>query len=272
MSIRDVSVTLAKCLILFATLFCFGSISIAETILLKDVNILPMNTARVVENQALLVKNGLIVAMGNDGTLVVPAGARVIDGQGGYVMPGLSDMHTHIRGYADASTAGASPEIAANQLMLYLATGVTLLRDMSGSTGHIDYQQRINSGELPGPELYFTSPVLEGENAAWKASLKVTDPKEVEALVAGYAADGYWGVKIYHTISAEVFDAVATAAEKYGLPVVGHVPFAVGIDGALRAGMDSIEHLRGYDFDGMSEEELAVDGGDRRSGLSRWTR
>ena len=232
-----------------------------QTVLIDNVHVLPMDSERVLEEHSVLVQAGIITAIGAAGTLSSPDEALHVDGDGGYLLPGLSDMHAHISGYADGEPTSGASRAAANQLLLYLATGVTLLRDTGGSNAHFEFREALETGEVLGPDLYFTSPVLEGANAVWGFSTKITDPAEVEPLIAAYARDGYWGVKTYHTLSADVFAAVVQAAERHNLPVIGHVPFEVGIDAALAAGMTSIEHLRGYDFDGLGLDELAADGG-----------
>ncbi len=233
----------------------------AETLLLANVHVLPMDTERVLEGQSVLVVDGVLRAIGATGSVRAPPDAQVIDGTGAYLMPGLSDLHAHISGYALGESEEGLSQVAANQLLLYLATGVTLLRDTSGSDAHRGYRRLLESGKELGPELHFTTPVLEGENAVWDFSVKLFDPAEVERQIARYRSEGYWGVKTYHTLSAGVFEAVVRAARKHDLPVVGHVPFGVGIDRALELGMTTVEHLRGYDFDGLSPEELTADGG-----------
>lgn len=237
------------------------SAAFGETHLLGNVNVLPMDAPRVLESQDVLIRDGIIAALGEHGSLVVSDDTIVIDGDGAYLLPGLSDMHAHISVYSDADGQTENAGVAENQFLLYLATGVTLLRDPAGSPAHFGYRERIAAGEIPGPDLYFTSRLLEGENAVWDWAIKVLDPAEAEPLIAGFARDGYWGVKIYHTISAEVFDAVIEAGKRHDLPIIGHVPFEVGIERSLLAGMYSIEHLRGYDFDGLGLEALAADGG-----------
>ena len=242
----------------------------AKSILLTDVNVLPMDTPRVLERHSILITDGVIQAIGPVGSLLVPPDTIRVDGQGGFVLPGLSDLHAHIGG----ALADETSDVAANQFLLYLATGVTLLRDPGGSDAHFDYRRRINAGELLGPDLHFTSPILEGEDAVWDFAVQVVDPADVEPLIEGFAEQGYWGVKIYHTLSATVFDAVVEAARRHGLPVIGHVPFEVGIERALAKRMFSIEHLRGYDFDGLSAVELEKDGGRsarRFSSIARMT-
>lgn len=233
----------------------------AHSVLVRDVNIVPMDAERVIVGQAVLVENGIIVAIGPEEKLKIPADAEIVEGGGGYLLPGLSDMHAHIAGYAGEDGTGSNPQIARNQLLLYAASGVTLLRDPAGTDAHFDYEHKLEQGEWVGPRLFFTSPPLEGEKNVWPFSPRITNRADVEPLFVEYARKGYWGVKLYHTISREVYVAAIQAARKHGLYVVGHVPFEVGIEGALAARQHSIEHLRGYDFDGIPADELFADGG-----------
>lgn len=244
----------------------------SKPLLLRDVNVLPMDGDRVLEHHSVLIDEGVIVAMGPSGSLAVDEDAEVVDASGQYLLPGLSDMHAHIDGYASESGAVTGTSVGENQLLMYLATGITLLRDTAGSEGHATTRQKLQSNTWLGPELHYTTPVLEGENAVWDFSTKVLNADAVDELIAGYAESEYWGVKTYHTLSADVFEAVLASAAKHDLPVVGHVPFEVGIEDALRGGMLTIEHLRGYDFDGMSVETLVKDGGRSKERFSSITR
>lgn len=234
----------------------------AEPVVFEGVTLIPMDEERVLENQTVVVNEGRIVAIGDSDMIKAPVGAQVIAGEGRYLMPGLSDMHAHIAGYELDSTAAADTRaLARNQFLLYLAGGVTLLRDTGGSPGHVDYARQIESGELLGPDFFFTSRILEGEDAVWDFSTKVTEVEQVEPLIASFAENGYWGVKVYHTLSDPVYRAIMETAAHYELPVVGHVPFETGIEEVLKLGQFSIEHLRGYDFDGVDLAHLKETGG-----------
>jgi len=252
--------------------FVFQTLQAAERLAFVDVSVLPMDANRILEKQSVLIEDGVITAMGPETAISIPKDTKIINAKGKYLMPGLSDMHAHIAGYADTTAEGAniSNQVAENQLLLYAATGVTLLRDTAGSTAHFTHQKKLQSGQWLGPELYFTSPVLEGKEAVWGFSLKLINVGDVEPLIAKFATEGYWGIKIYHTLSAEVYAAVLESAKRHNIHVIGHVPFEVGIDKALKAGQYSIEHFRGYDFDGLSLEELQQDGGRSAKRFSSW--
>lgn len=220
------------------------------------VNIIPMDRERVLENQTLIVQEGKITYIGDVATSSIPDGIKKIEAKGKYLLPGLSDMHAHT--------------FAENNLLLYLATGVTTLRNLSGNEIVLDIISKLNSGEILGPEFYSASPLLEGENYVWDHSTKITDPNDADQLIKGFKDIGYYAVKIYHTISKEVHEAVVKAGVKYNIPIVGHVPFEVKVEGSLNAKQSSIEHLRGYDIDGLSMETLAKDGGRSAERFGSW--
>lgn len=63
-----------------------------------NVNVIPMDRERVEPRQTVVVRRDRIVAIGAAGEVSVPEGAMVIDGAGGYLMPGLTDAHVHLPG------------------------------------------------------------------------------------------------------------------------------------------------------------------------------
>ena len=233
------------------------------------VNIVPMDQPRVLEDQTVLVAAGRIVAIGNRTAITVPRGSLRIDAAGRYLVPGLADMHTHLSGYA--TEAGPDRDaIARSQLLLYVASGVTLLRNMAGSAAHLDYRRRIAAGELLGPRIFTTSPIVDGPNPVWAFATKLSDPAEAGPLIDRFAAEGYDQIKVYNGLSRPVYGALMTAADRRGIRVVGHVPYSIGIDGALAAHQYSIEHQRGYDFDGVRPQALLENGGRNAERFGSW--
>ena len=200
-----------------------GAIAITNT------NLISMDgRAGVERRRTILVRNGIIEAIGDAVSLTPPADATVIDGSCRYVMPGLADMHVHL--------------VYASEPLLYVANGVTTVREMWGSTGHISYRNRVNSGELIGPWMIIGSPGMDGV-ASWPRAVVITNPAKADTLVAQLARDQFDFVKVYESLSGEVYDAIAVAAAKRGVPIAGHVGTGVGLDRALASGQRSIEHM-----------------------------
>ena len=197
-----------------------------------DVNVLTMNEIGFLEHRTVVVRDGVISALGPTSSTTVPDGARVIDGSDKFLVPGLADMHVHI-----------SNE---DEFLLFLANGVTTVRDMWDSAEHLTWRAAIERGDILGPTIYTSGPIVDG-NPPWiEGSAVVETAEDAEREVAEEKAAGYDFVKVYDLLSKDAYLAIVAAAKKHGMPVVGHVPDAVGLSGVLASGQVSIEHLRGY--------------------------
>jgi len=199
------------------------------------VNVVPMDSERVIRDQTVVVRKGRIAAVGATKSVRVPKGAIRIDGRGRYLMPGLADMHVHLE-YFDRDA----------QLLLFLANGVTTVRSMDGRPNILSWRKRIADGSLLGPTIFTAGAILEGKPPLRDDNRVVETPAQAAAAVEEQKRAGYDFVKVYHTLSRETYEAIITAAKKQGLPVAGHVPRSVGLQGALAARQESIEHLDGY--------------------------
>jgi imidazolonepropionase-like amidohydrolase len=196
-----------------------------------DVAVATMESPQLVQHQTVLVQGDSIVAVGPD--VAVPSDAQRIDGKGKVLIPGLHDMHVHLDG-----TRG--------MLALFVAHGVTTVRNMAGSPRTITQRERIAKGELLGPRIVTAGPFVDGPHPRWEASDVVATPADAERVIADEAAAGYDFVKAYNGLSLPAYDAVVAAAHAHHLRVIGHVPFAVPLQHALDSGQASIEHLTGY--------------------------
>ena len=129
-------------------------------IVFRNVSILPMDSERVLRSQTVVVKNGKIVAIDEARKVAIPTDAVVIDGSGKYLLPGLADMHVH----TDPS-----------DFSLFLANGITTVREMNGSADHLKWRAQLASGELLGPHLFVASTMIAGEKQRYRHVL-VTSP------------------------------------------------------------------------------------------------
>lgn len=155
---------------------------------------------------------------------------------GAFVLPGLIDMHVH----QPPDTPLGDVELAA---LLFLRHGVTAVRDTGSFDGAIfATRRRISAGELPGPRIFTCGPILDGDPPFWSGSRVVRDAAEARRAVDELAAQKVDCIKVYERISAEALGAVREAAERHGLPVIGHVPDAVPFSEARLA---DVQHLTG---------------------------
>ncbi|MGW8225679.1 MAG: amidohydrolase family protein [Anaerolineales bacterium] len=207
----------------------------------ENVNLVPMVSEQVIPEQTVIVRNGTVETIGDHDTVSIPDDALVIDASGQYLMPGLVDMHVHIQ--------------YENDLLLLVANGVTSVRNMWGNTGkslwlglpdQLQLRQQIQAGTLLGPTIYTTGPVMEGKPAFHPLAEVYASPESAAQSVAWQKEQGYDFVKVYDHLSPETYQSILDTAGENGLPVVGHTPLAIGLDGVLGSGQETIEHLTGY--------------------------
>ncbi len=230
-----------------------------STLLIEDVTVVDVESGTTIPEQAVLVDGGSISAVGAAGS-IEPTGATVVDGEGGFLIPGLWDMHAHVG------------LIGAGGLELSVLQGVTGVRDMGG--GELQrvrfWQDRIASGELIGPTILTAGPILESRRwlerrrsagANVKNRLPVGSALESRIAVDLLGALGVDFIKFRHVPSVAALEALHNSARARGLDIVGHEPSVVSVAEAARLGQRTIEHvpLFSLTLPGRvpSEEELA---------------
>lgn len=203
----------------------------AGTWVLDNVNVIDLRAGAVREGRAVVIEDGRIRRIGPAG--VTAEGAEhIIDGRDGWLVPGLAEMHAHV------PSRGSGEQRARDVLTLFLANGVTTIRGMLGEPWHLELRELLASGEWEGPRLITSGPSFNGRT--------VTSPEQAAQRVREQAAAGYDFLKIHPGLSREEFRSLAATASKVGIPIAGHVSFETGLEAALAAGQDSIDHLDSY--------------------------
>lgn len=194
------------------------------------VNVVPMDRERVLREQTVIVADGRIQAIGP--RVAVPAGARVIDGEGkAWLSPGLADMHTHSDSRED--------------MAVYLAHGVTTLLHMGEAPTAFAVKTRaaIDRGEVPGPKVYAAFMV---DGSPRYGHLAVRGAAQARAVAELAQANGFDFIKVYNDLDALTFDAFIQAAHEGGLPVIGHGVAAVGLRRQIEAGQALVAHAEEF--------------------------
>jgi hypothetical protein len=202
----------------------------APTVAFVTVNVVPMDSERVLRNQTVIVQGGMIVAIGD--ALPIPAGAQMIDGHGtAFLSPGLADMHTHSETRDD--------------MAVYLANGVTTVLNMGGSSSKlVDLTvPSINSGEIPGPHIY-VSFMVDGSPEYGNFVLKT--PEEARAIVGLAKTNHYDFIKVYNDLSPECFPALVEEGKRLGITVIGHGVTSVGLEKQLDVGQIMVAHTEEF--------------------------
>src|SRR5262249_41723709 len=157
----------------------------------------------------------------------------------------------------------AHPETALD-LLLYVANGVTTVRTMGSPPDLRSWRAEAAGGRMISPAIYMAGPVLDGPSEIYQGGPSVVTAAEASPAVREQHAAGYDFIKVYNSLTKQVYEAIVAEARRVGMPVAGHVPIAVGLQGVLAARQASIEHLRGYAAE-LVRADAAQPGEDLRS-------
>lgn len=209
----------------------------APPIVLSHVTVIDGNGGARREAVTIVIRDGRIIAVTEDSLAEPPAGARVIDAMGKFLIPGLWDMHVHTSWDRHFT------------MPLMIANGVTGVREMFGSDMGAIRRARgdIDAGRLLGPRIIAAGPIIDGPGAVWPGSIVVHTAEEAREAVARVQREGADFVKVYSSLDREAYFAILAEARRRGLPVAGHVPRAVTLAEASDSGQRSVEHLLGMD-------------------------
>jgi imidazolonepropionase-like amidohydrolase len=217
---------------------------------LVNANIVNVRDGRVTMNATVVVRNGRIesVAAG----AAAPAGIRVLDLKGRYVLPGLIDAHTH------ASDAAAFRRA--------LESGVTTVRSAGVSNyADVGFHELVKKGAVAGPDVvtagYHVRPQLAAEAFLSDPSYSdlmagVTTIEKMRRAVQMNLSHGVDWIKILATERAGTADtdprkqvytedeirAIVQEAAGKNVPVQAHAHGDEGAMAAVKAGVRSIEH------------------------------
>jgi len=206
------------------------------------------------------IRNGRITEITNYEELGDYHSARVIDGEGLYLIPGLWDAHVH---YAFDDTM--RPAMNA----LFLAHGVTSVRDTGGPLELVT-QVRIRTLEQPmkAPNVYIAGPLIDGSPNVYNDSspsyplLSVENSSSTSIqyntqLLIDNKVDF---LKAYEMLSQEQYLELMRLAREEGLLVTGHIPLSMDLFSAVEAGLNGIEHLRNIEMSiATNSKELLIE-------------
>lgn len=196
---------------------------------LTNVNIVDTENQIIQRNKTIAVSAGKIQAIASSAEVLSTNNAQIIDGKGGYVTPGLIDMHVHM--YEKAAFA------------LALTHGVTHVRIMNGVPNNLIWRDQIAKGQLIGSSATVSSPIVSGYKSK-DLHYAAHTAEDATAAVKQFKAQGYDLIKAYGNLSEEVLSALIHSGKLLNMPIAKHGPHASGdMHVSALEGLQSFEHV-----------------------------
>lgn len=194
-----------------------------------NVSVFDSKSGKVVTGQSVVVENGKITQVGKAKSVKVPENARVIDGVGKMLLPGLWDNHAHYQ---------------MDQGLYHLAGGVTNIKDMANELNLPEMKKKVDTDILLGPDISLMSGFIDFAGPFAGPTGKIVRTQEEGIAAVNYYADhGYQQVKLYSSIPVDWVKPLAAEAHRRGMKVVGHIPSFMTAERAVNDGYDQIIHM-----------------------------
>jgi tetratricopeptide (TPR) repeat protein len=180
-------------------------------------------------DMTVLISRDRITDIKKTGKIRPPKGVQVIDAEGKFLIPGLWDMHVHWRD--------------ARYLPLFIANGVTGVRQMWGSPVHFQWRDEITKGLLLGPRQAIAGIPIDGAKPFYPGVISVGNENEARQAVRRVKESGADFIEVDGGLSREAYFAIVDESRKLGIPFAGGVPRSIRAAEASEAGQKSIEYL-----------------------------
>lgn len=222
---------------------------VTDLLVLKNVTVVDVRTGKLLPDQTVVLKRNRIEAIGPSKSVKYSPKADSLNCKGGYLIPGLWDMHVHL------AFGDWFPDAKDISLPLFIANGVTSVRDMGSDLDVVqEWRNEIEDGRIIGPRIFTAGPMLDGPKPRFPSSIAIATPEDGRRAVDNLRERGVDFIKLQSLIPREAVLAIADEAKKQEIDFEGHVPDAMRASEMSEAGMKSFEHLIGI-FEGSSPEE-----------------
>src|SRR5690242_2350032 len=223
--------------------------SAADLLVLNNVTVVDVRTGKLQPDQTVVLERNRISSIGPSKTAKYPPKADSVNCKGGYLIPGLWDMHVHL------AFGDWFPDAKDVSLPLFIANGVTGVRDMGSELDVVqDWRNEIEAGRMIGPRIFTSGPMLDGPKPRFPSSIAIATSDDGRRAVNNLKERGADFIKLQSLIPRDAVLAIAEEAKKQEIAFEGHVPDAMRASEMSEAGMKSFEHLIGV-FEGSSPAE-----------------
>jgi imidazolonepropionase-like amidohydrolase len=220
------------------------------TIAIRNVTVIPATGGAAggapIAGATVVITGDRISAIGPAASTVIPKQAKIVDGAGKFLMPGLIEMHGH------------SSKARASSLGLSVANGVTTIREMGGDHDELlQWRREIGAGSRVGPRMLIAGPYLEAASRIERMRkdppservepferirIPIGSPDDARRVIGELAKKGVDFIKIRTVQDNDTYLALSEAAHAHKLRLTGHVPTGMDPEFVLKAGQDDVEH------------------------------
>ena len=247
-----VAATAITCLTISMPARAVGA-DVEETLVVKNVNLVPMSSGEVISGQTVIIRNGIIEQIISASEEMNLPNGKIVNGVGKYLMPGLVDTHSHIATEAEYRQRILDGEITfADEnfelgpehtydekiLLQHLRAGVTTVLTLGSQQSMNDdalliLRNLTSSGELLGPRIIVSKRIngyymaVYGDGSYFNGESSVDRPLTAEhgrASVIAAKKAGYDAIKAYQFLNKETYTAVVNTARENGMRIYGHLP------------------------------------------------
>lgn len=204
-----------------------------KTIQIKNTNVLSADCSYFLKNQDVIIENGKIIKLGR--SQIKDSSFHIIDGTNKYLIPGLIDSHVHLKE-------------SKNDLFLYLANGVTYVREMAGRPVVLEWRKSMQKDGI-GPRMFIASPPIFSETGltgyyySWtRQSINYSNKNDAEKAIKKIKEQGYDAVKMYGFVNPEMAKTTIGFASENDIPVIGHIPL-VNLETFFQSGQKEVAHI-----------------------------
>ena len=194
--------------------------------LITNVNIIPMTMDTVLTDHSLLIEEGIIKEIGPE---IEADEYESIDAKNLFLSPGLIDMHVHLWDE--------------QELGLYLANGITAIRNLWGIPFHLRLKKQIENKKLLAPMFVLASPKLTGVQDQGDDKVQISTPEEARKLIIQYKRRGFDCIKTYAGLPKEILDAVIDQSIQSDISIVSHPSREVAYLDQFHSQIVSLEHV-----------------------------
>jgi imidazolonepropionase-like amidohydrolase len=203
---------------------------------------------------AVLIEGNRIVWVGRAAEAKIPPDARVIDTSGRVMMPGLWEMHAHLDLIGHGNYARWFPWMRENNLTetvmeisakQFINAGITGAVDLGSPVAEsVRIKQRIERGEIPGPRLWISGPMMQLNREIMPGVGKIVTGEDAARTAEALAAAGVDVLKMQEGgFGLEHYKAVVEVSKKHKKQTQAHVYFPQAVKAALDAGIDVLQHV-----------------------------